>query len=213
MSGIVGILAGTSERASRDVGIPVIEKSDLDKWLHNQVTKLLAHDMSDEDQFQIASYVRALQGNTRNLKIANSNEGYLNFSEVKKMVENNTCDEYILVQDAAIHNYEKDNACKIVLNNNVLCTDVSIPGILDSDQFDWPDFDYNEPNWFYSRTLAGAVIDAIADAWDCSVKEVYEKSNFSTDDQNYSAYIGKTGDEEIIMDHVKIIKRSKKQLS
>ncbi len=213
LSGIFGLLIGISERASRDIGIPIIEKLDLDRWVQSQLKKISECIINEEWQYQISSYVRALQSNTNDLKIAKNMGKYVSFNEIIELVEKEKLEEYFLVQDVAIENYERENSCKIDLYNNVFYTNVGMPGIHQTycrESFhSWSIVSCRKNSRFEDRTLEGLVLEAIAEAWHCSIEEVYKKSDFSSDNSEYSAGIGKVGDEEVIMHHVDIIKKPK----
>lgn len=212
LSGIAGVLIGESERASRDIALPIISTTDLRGFVESQLEKLSNYTISDEIQIEYAQISRALCGKTGLTKIAQFRDGYLNYNELVDYVKQQNCEQYILVQDAAISNYEREGNQKISLENNVFCMSMVIPGILQTKN------PYSSRNWpkraetynFYDYTLKGRVIEAIADAWECTVEELYSFSDFSDDDNKFSDVIGTCNGKDVVMNHISIIKKKKK---
>lgn len=206
LSGLLGILVGESDRASRHIGIPIVSDKILKEWAEKQAKLLSNNNLSYDIEANCASLIRAMQGSPMELKYATNKDGWINNEELKKMVCLGNFDEYIIVQDAAIHIYESEHKCKIQLNENVIHTAMVVPGILQCNDFInhifWPHTDD-----FYSRCLKGLVLEVIADAWKISLTELKKYSKFSTDDKAYSAEIGTANGTPVIMNHVHIIHR------
>lgn len=206
LSGLLGILVGKSDRASRLIGIPTVSDKTLKKWAENQAIILSNNNLSHDIEANCASLIRVMRGNPMKLKYAINKGGWINNEELRKMIYEGNFDEYIIVQDAAIYNYELENKCKIQLNENVIYTEMGVPGILQYYDFTnhifWPDF-----NDFDSKCLKGLVIESIADVWNMSLKEIKKYSKLSTDKKSYSAEIGIANGNHVTMNDVDIIRR------
>lgn len=209
LSGLFGILIGESDRASRHVGIPIVSDKILKEWAEEQAVLLSNDKLPSSIEADCASLIRAVKGNPIGLKYATNKDGWINNDELREMISHGKFDEYIIVQDAAIYHYESKNKCKIQLNENVIYTEMGIPGILQCHDFInpifWPHF-----NEFDSASLRGLVIEIIANAWNLNVKDIKNNSDFSTDEKRYSAEIGTANGIPVIIKDVDIIRRTKK---
>lgn len=212
LSGLLGILIGNSERASRDIGIPMISKGKLSDWASNQATLLCSSNLNPETEIECASVVRSCRGKTSNLNIAISKKGPLTFDELKEMIKLNLHNTYLVVQDAAISNYERDNKCHIDLYENVIVVDVSVTGILQTRNIDyhvwWPS---SAEDWFHSRSLEGLTTEAFAEIWGYTTEEILNTSDISTDGKSYNAIVGTVDGKEISIDHLDIIRKPTKK--
>ncbi len=208
LSGLLGILIGKSARASRDIGIPIISMKKLNEFATSQALLLANQNLDSQTQIECASVVRCCGGNTMDLKIAITQKGSVNYNEVKEIISLNKFTEYLVVQDAAISNYERDNKCIIELFENVFSVDVGVPGVLQTRDIEhhvwWPE---SEDDWFHSRSLEGLIDEAFAEVWETSIEEILAKSDVSTDEKSYEASVGKFNDTEVKIDHLDIIKR------
>ena len=214
LTGIVGILKGNSDRASRDIGIPIVSQESLAKWARNQVNYISETSLNEELQLEFAEVSRRLCSDTGELKVTKHKDGILSCHEIKTLVEQSNYEEYILIQDASVSIYERDNSCKIDFNKNVFWCEVGSPGIFQTKSInnyvDWPSRFYNTELSFYQITLEGAVIESICEVWNCSLKDIIKISSISSDEKSYSAHIGKADGKDVILDHVSIIKKPKK---
>lgn len=144
------------------------------------------------------------------LKIAHHKKGSVNYQEVKEIISLNMFTEYLVIQDAAISNYERENKCKVELFENVFSVDVGVPGILLTKNIEhlvwWPE---SQDDWFHSKSLEGLVHEAFAEVWATSIEDILAKSLVSSDEKSYEAAIGKFNDVVVEIDHVDIIRRSK----
>lgn len=209
LSGLLGILVGKSDRASRQIGIPIASEQILKEWAEKQAKLLSNNNLSYDIEANCASIIRAMKGNPMELKYAINKNGWIDNKGLQKMICLGNFDEYIIVQDAAIYIYESDNKCKIQLNENVIYTAMGVPGILQCYDFTnhifWPnikDFD--------SKSLKGLIIEIIADTWNMELKEIKKYSEISNDKTSYSAEIGIANGTSVIMKGVDIIRRKQK---
>jgi hypothetical protein len=215
LSGLLGILIGKSDRASRDVGIPVVSSANIKKWATSQSELLSKLNLVADTEIKCASIIRALGGDTLNLKIAHHKSGTVNYEELKNIIHKTNSDSYLVVQDAAINIYERDKNCKISFFDNVLWVDVGIPGILQTGNFrhetDWPEIDNLTKERFRSRTLEGLTTEAFSEVWKITTDAILANSDLSSDEKNYEASVGKVNEEDAIIDHLDIIRRTKKK--
>ncbi len=223
LAGVFGVLKGYSVRAARDNAVPILTKEELQRWIKGQVSKLSRCEIREEIQINTSGIVRALYGHTEKLFIAYNHlrkaVNYFDIVEYSRDIDT----EMIIVQDAAIENYERETKCTINLNSNVLYVDMGIPGVMRTTDYaiEWPkeeeeglnerhnhhyDFHYK----FNTRSLEGLVIEAISEAWKCDLAEIYKSSLFSSDAKPYSAVIGEFKGDNVEMDHVTIIRKPKK---
>ncbi|WP_164997119.1 HD domain-containing protein [Clostridium minihomine] len=210
--GIVGIFIGDSERASRDIGIPLVAEKSLQNWASNQAELIskLALDLDMEEE--CASIVRRCGGNTKKLKVAYHNGNAINYNEIKEIMKELKSDTYVIFSDSKVHIYERDNKCKIKYIENTFWADCGIPAILQCRDIEsyifWPE-SIKIREWFHSATLQGLIIEALSEIWNTSVNEIIESSNISSDDESFKGTVGYVEGESVIFDHIDIIKMPK----
>lgn len=215
LTGLFGILIGRSDRASRDVGIPIVTSNKIKEWATNQAYLLSALKLDPITEIECASVIRCLGGNTSKLKIANHKRGPINYEELKSIIRETNYDNYIVIQDAAISNYERVNNCKISYFDNVIWVNVGTPGILQTRNIEhyveWPKKDNSLYDWFRSKTLDGLTTDAFSEIWQKTTSEILAVSDESSDKKSYKASLGTVDGKEVIMDHLDIIRKNKKK--
>lgn len=211
LSGLLGILVGKSARASRDVGVPIVSTPKIIEWASNQANLLSQLEINHNTEIECASVIRRLCGDTSNLKIAHHKIGLVNYAELKSIINRTNYDDYLVVQDAAISNYERDNNCKIDFFDNVIWVEMGRPGILqtrNSDVWvDWPE----EGDRFQSRSLEGLTTEAFAEIWEKSIDTILKLSAVSSDKKRYKSSVGTVNGKDVIIDHLDIISRTKKK--
>ncbi|WP_445431173.1 HD domain-containing protein [Chryseobacterium indoltheticum] len=212
LTNLLGILVGKSDRASRDIGVPIATSTTIKDWATNQADLLFKMKLNGNTQIECASVIRSLEGNTSKLKIANHKNGFINYQETKTLISETNYDEYLVVQDAAISNYERDNNCKISYYDNVIWVDTGIPGILqtrNSDHWiDWPEI--NTTDRFQSRSLEGLITEAFSKVWGKKISSILKISDESSDKKSYEGSVGTVDGKEAIIDHLDIIRKVKK---
>lgn len=212
LTGLLGILIGKSERASRDIGIPIVSQSKLKEWATNQAVLLSKLSLDSETEIECASVVRCCGGNTSALKIAYHKSGIINFERLKEIIRKNNFEDYFVVQDAAINNFEKDNG-KIIFLDNVFWVSMGTPGILQTRDIDhfisWPEFGGYSKRWFQSRSLEGLTTEAFSEIWDNSIDDILACSDESSDEKSYKASVGIVDGKQAIIDHLNIIRKPK----
>ncbi|MGG7211819.1 HD domain-containing protein [Clostridium baratii] len=213
LTGIIGILEGISNRASRDIGVPIVSRAKLSEWATNQAEALMNLDLTDEQQIESASIVRVCNGKTLGLKIAYNKVGAVNYEMIKTLIKEENYNECVIVQDAAVSGYERENSVKIDFENNVFWGDCACPIILQTGKhntfINWPKMQIENKNWFDSLTLVGIIYEAFSDAHKKDLNKIIEDSKISSDEKKYNAIVGSVKDEIISFEHVDIIINNK----
>lgn len=214
LTGLLGILIGKSHRASRDVGVPVISEMKLKEWSSSQARLLSKISLSEENETECASVIRCCGGDPSPLKIANHKSGKVNTAELKKIIRDTNYDAYLIVQDAAITNYERDNNCKIDFFDNVIWVAMGVPGILQTRNIDnfinWPKVGESD-EVFRSRSLEGLVTEVFSEVWDVGMSDIWAVSDESSDDKNFEGAVGTVAGKDVVIDHIDIIRRPEKK--
>lgn len=215
LTGLMGILVGKSDRASRDVGVPICSSTKIKEWATDQAGLLSKLNLDANTEIECASVIRCLGGNPSNLKIANHKSGIVNYEELKTIIRETNYDSYLVVQDAALTNYERNNICKISFFDNVIWVGVGIPGILQTRNtdhwIDWPENDNFKEEWFPSRSLEGLTTEAFSEIWGKTIDTILAISDVSTDKKSYKASVGTVDGNQAIIDHLDIIRKTKKK--
>lgn len=211
LTGLLGILIGKSARASRDVGVPIVTSPKIKEWASLQASLLSKLGLNLDTEIECASVIRCLGGKTLNLKIAHHKNGPVTYEELKDTIKITNYDSYLVVHDAAISIYERDNNCKIDFFDNVIWIGMSRPGILQTRNHDiwvdWPE----EGERFQSRSLEGLTTEAFSEIWGKSIDSILQISDESSDEKSYAASVGIVDGKEAIIDHLHIIRRTKKK--
>lgn len=210
LTGLIGIFVGKPARASRDIGIPIISLANLEKWSTNQAKHLYDLKLDFETQIECSSVIRVSGGCTGDLKVAYHKTGCLSYPEMKNVISKLNLNQFHIVHDAAISIYERDNDCKIDMNENVIWVRMGTPGILQTrnpNHFIW----WPEKTAFFgdekafSRSLEGLTTKALCEYWKCSLPEITSSSKISSDEKSIEGIVGKNNHEEVIIDHLDIM--------
>lgn len=214
LTGLFGILVGKSDRASRDVGIPVVSTTKIKNWASDQANLLAKLNLDYNTEIECSSVIRCLGGNTSTLKIAHHKQGIINYEELKTIIRETNYDSYLVVQDAAISNYERNNNCKIDFFDSVIWVTMGTPGILQTRNIDyyidWPEYDSSIEEWFDSRSLEGKIKEAFSEVWQKSINDIRKVSDESSDEKSYEALVGVVNGKQAVIDHLDIIRRTKR---
>lgn len=210
LSGIIGVLKGNTEMASRDIALPIISRNALDKWVEKQDRLIYSLNYSDERQMEIASYICALTSKRTSIKIARWKDKYVNYSEIIKIIKEHNHDKYYIVQDAAIYNVENEEKKQISLFDNVFVCELGRRGFLQTKNIifwePWPKDMWKRKEKFLFNAVGNQIINAIAEAWGYSVESLLKAAQFSDDKVSVEAVIGKI-DEKNIKERVEIINK------
>lgn len=218
LTGLMGILIGRSDRASRDIGIPIISPDKLSEWATCQAdilsnSKLL---LDEKTEIECASIVRRCGGNTKGLKIVHHKNGTVNYDGLKYIIKNMNASSYLVVQDSAVSIYERRNSSKIEFLENVFWVDAGAPAVLQTgnmiDDIYWP-VKNRVLDWFASITLQGLIIEALSEVWGNSIEEIRNFSDISSNDREFEASVGYDDGKSVIFGHIDIMKKPKKKFN
>lgn len=203
LSGIVGVLKGDTDRASRDIAIPIVSTVELDRWCVEQARLLLNMNCSEKTQMEIAEFCCTLSRTATDLKIARWKNDFVNFSQIREHARQKKHNRYILVQDAAISVWERDHNQTINLAEDVYVCSMGMPGVLQTrnvhSMVSWPRDYLCTDERLFCAVVVEHIINAISQGWDCPVETLLEYAEFSTDDKHYNAVIGYCGEQPIEM--------------
>lgn len=203
LRGIIGILKGSTEKASRDIAIPILSQEALDRWIEEQAKLIVSMPLSHEEQIEIASFACALSSKITELKIARWKDTYVNYSQIVEIVRKQKCEQYYIVQDAAVHNWERDEKKQLNLADNVFVCAMGCPGILQTGNVHayvtWPSFRENNQRKMWCAVVEKQIIHAIAEASNSSLDSILDTMQFSDDDIKYSAIVGEADNNNIEM--------------
>jgi hypothetical protein len=182
--GIAGILTGTSSTAARNIAIPDIRNEVLSDWASEQAQWAAKKVRRPDWLADIASTIRSLGGSTQKLPCAEGESGWMSARDIRRQYAK--FEEIILVQDASV-SLARRHLTDLVLMPNVLSIGVGLRPVLYSrdNDIDWPDLGNAieiPKDWrFNLQTLAGSVIEALAEAWSCSLLSVLAVSTNNKD--------------------------------
>ncbi|MDV0446962.1 Chaperone protein HtpG [Methanosarcinaceae archaeon Ag5] len=177
--GIIGILKGESQRASRDSVLPTVQRNILHKWIESQVEKLSKFELDEEIQVSIASCARSLKGTTGKLKIAKHNGKYVSSDEIISIVRKNESNEYFIISYEQLYN----KGDKLIEFSNIdFLADFSYPIILNNRNIEgtWPEFDFywgdREGN-----DIGRFIVNLISEGWGCNLDEIERSGSMHKD--------------------------------
>ncbi|MBQ2902274.1 MAG: ATP-binding protein [Agathobacter sp.] len=203
LRGIIGVLKGNTQKASRDIAIPILSQMALDRWIEEQAKLMVSTNLSDEEQIEVASFACALSSKITELKIARWKDTYVNYSQIVEIVRKQKYEQYYLVHDAAVHIWERDEKKQLELADNVFACAMGCPGILQTGNVhayvEWPSFRTERARKFGCAVVEKQVAEAIAEACNSSLDSMLEAIQFSDDDTEYSGIVGQSDDNNIEM--------------
>lgn len=207
-SGIVGVLKGTTERASRDIAVPIVTPNELERWGIEQANLLISINCTDNMQLEIADLYCMLSQKASDIKIALWKSNYVNYNQIVEQVKKKKYSKYIIVHDAAVSNWEHKYNKKIILDENVYACSMGMPAVLQTRNVYHTNF-WPKNYLYFSDKVSCAVVEnhvikAICEGCDYSFEHIMKYAEFSTDDKQYSAIIGYCEDSPVEM-HVDII--------
>jgi hypothetical protein len=212
LRGLIGVFVGKSNRASRDIGVPIVPNEKLAKWATDQAEKLATLDLDEVIQIDCASIVRACGGDTNALKVAYHKTGLVNKNQIMSLIKRIGANEFVILQDAAVSIYESDNSCKINFYDHIFWVSMGSPGILQTREFEsfiwWPEIEIEgKYPRFEGATLEGIIDKALAEIWESSLEELIAASDESTDEESFNAVVGTVNDKPIELDGVQIMRK------
>ena len=214
LGGISGILVGMPTTAARNEAKPVVECDKLSSWASEQSDLVQKTFDKPKDLEWCGEVIRACFGKTGNLPIAFSSNGWKNSQDISNW--HNPPNEILLVQDAAFSILNR-NHDTFVSYDHVLAVPMGRPSIIRRlygfrmASYPWPNrlqYPRTDHWWsFHCQTLAGAVVEALSNAWSVPLEEVLRVSDFSQGEKS-KREIGLGGGKPI-MESVDIIRKPK----
>lgn len=214
LNGIAGVLVGNPQTASREIAAPVVEKSKLAEWASTQALLLSRESVSPELLAECAGYIAVCGGILDGLPVAFTRRGWVTVEQIRSWRP--MPDEVLILQDAALSNLE-GKVGPVTLVENVLTIDVGKPSLLQVNYsslrkrwFEWPDDDDGEGYWsFHNRTVEGAIVRTLAEAWSSTPDEVVAVSKIPDDERSFRRIIG-TASGKKVSHSVNIFRNPKK---
>lgn len=195
--GIAGVLVGVSLRASRDIARPIVETDELKRWAQEQSTLVPSLWGKKKTQAECAKYIRRCGGDTGDLPIC-LNKG--NWCSAMQIRSRKDLPPEVVVVDNLVIDYRLEHVDTYTLNDNVFVTqgDRMPPGLLEPPSYwgedCWPP---DDTNFIDARgyivdigLLDGAVLEAIAQAWDLDIKTIVQNNDLT---RKSKVAIGVTG--------------------
>lgn len=217
LTGVPGVLVGEPARAARDIAIPVADPQQLADWASEQAALLSKISAEPEIRSDIAQLVRLFRGaDTKELPIAWTADGWVSAADIRSW--EHPPDELFLTSLLGVTRFENVN---VSLNYNVIAVYPGTPVILDRYNYGpgvhWPDtVDYSKDGegWegeYMSKTLEGAVLEALADAWSATIPAILEASEGLVDrgENRQVREIGVLSNNQPIEERVNIVRNPK----
>ncbi|NEB32424.1 hypothetical protein G3I62_25615 [Streptomyces sp. SID14446] len=189
LSGVAGLVLGRTERAARDLAIPLLEARDFAEWASQQALSL--ENGGAGRRLKLVELIAELYGDTAHLHIATSSAGPMDYAEVVDFSASRQ--RIIFVHDAAWWNYRnelrrQDDATESVLNDDVLLIDAGrhypLGGIdaraNSSSMYAWST--HGTKGFYGPNSVTGRVLAAVARAWEVEearLSEEFEKRDRS----------------------------------
>jgi hypothetical protein len=206
---IIGIMVGTSVRATRDIAVPVVSPEELARWATEQAQLAIGTRMMEVERSELAEFICACGGDTGKLPIGWGESGPMTIGEVKDWAR--PFKEIILTSHYDLRPPSKDSK-ELQLRPNVLViTDATYRYYLINDA-------YTEDRWPSSQplgslngtqvkenTIKGHIIRTLAETWGTTVEKVLEAS---VGGDNKNVVVANRGEKEVAAE-VEVIKRPK----
>lgn len=174
LSGICGILLGKSERASRDVGRPLVSIDELGEWATGQAKLVPNAWATNEEKASCAQNIRVCGGYTGNLPIARNKEKWISADEIAEL----TLPDSIVIVDEHSFKTAINNLNEFTWDDNVFITNSFGIPVIFQDNKGLQDFEGELENKLQSpNSLMGAIIDSIAKSWGISVASLLPDRN------------------------------------
>jgi hypothetical protein len=185
--GLAGVLLGEPTRVTRDEAMPAVEAEELARWATEQAPLFADINADFNQQIGAARIVRMCGGLTGPLFITATGhpEGWVQLSHEDIVKMDDFPDELIFLDFGLLEGARL--ARSIRLHSNVFLTNFEFPSLLSRTEhiqfMNWPlevpqrVSQVADPDWrSRSRTLFGALIEAVAARWECSIDDVLAAS-------------------------------------
>jgi hypothetical protein len=176
---IAGVFLGKSTTASRRHALPIIPIESLASWATTQAEQLLP--VADEHlKSEISSIVSALGGEVAGFYVNNSQR--TDWS-IRELAQCRTLPTKILIVDPSIQSHETDWKQLTFFVQTRFHPILAGP----SQREVWPPLSLSQGDGRarLSRTLAGVLISAVAEAWGVTVDQILMASHFDPEDGRF----------------------------
>ncbi len=193
LRGIIGVLKGRTDQASRDVAIPIMTQNALDGWVQEQARLLVESECLEEQQVETSAYACTLSSKSTALKLARWKDTYVNYEQIVEIAKERRDNQYYIIQDAEVTIWEREHKRKIDLKENVFVCDKGMPVILQADIHtikQWPGDSWKIDDRLSCAVVERQIVNAFSKAWDCSMDAIIENANLSDDNTEYRKIIG-----------------------
>jgi hypothetical protein len=218
---IIGVMLGSSLRASRDAAEPLAWDEALATWASDQARCVHLLTTNSADLQSCAETVRLCGGNTQDLPVARSSRGWLSTEDIARMRE--------IPSEIGITDMHRETEGGVRVHpvqpqEHVMFTRIGYPGLLlisAVNGSDWPlrrtpflpATSMAEIWWRSARhTLAGAVAEAVCKAWGEPLERVLVMSKLTGRAQPFQYLIGYRGNEPVLDDPI-VLRRSTRDAS
>jgi hypothetical protein len=182
LSGICGVLIGSSTRAARDIAKPIISPENMTAWANEQVDLVPNLYSDEESQSSCAQNIRLLGGYTGKLPIAKHNSVWVSALDIERM---HLPDTLIFIDEFTVRN-ELKYAEGLILEPNVFITYVSgVPVIFQ----DISRSIYRGRGYLTHRdnripdVLFGAIVESAAKSWNLDINDIAEANDFERENE------------------------------
>lgn len=210
-SDLAGIIVSNTTTADRQTAVPIASELTTKQWANRQVAALSVEAGHEAAVVDMARVLLALGADISSLPVAESSRGWMTLSEIATWCH--LYEEIVLVQDAAISDLRR-NFAPIMLHGGVLALDESrtrlITGRRDWHQrgVEWPPEPTDVVHHFHhARTVVGAVVKVVAEAWQLTELQVWSQALESTDERSFRREIGRS-DARVHSAEVTVLRRS-----
>jgi len=190
-----GVIAGTSERASRDRAKPTMTRAEFERWAYEQIALLEEEVLDSEQKASVSPYLVSAHLSTRRLPIAFVRSGWVSVPELRQKV---AALNALVILDVTSYGMVTRNR-KVELSESVVVCDMSFSRSLFRDGSD------SEGEYLGVRDL---VHEIIAEAWAMDEETAESALQKSDDEMSFEAVIGR--DEygnPVKLDHVDLYHR------
>jgi hypothetical protein len=204
LTGVIGVALGQPVTAARDVAFPEVDETALSAWATGQAELVKALGLPEEDQADAAQIIRALGGDTGELQMCLTAQGWFDRYQLAAWAASRST--IVIIQDAALSGMRRDQE-PFELGPNVIAVAKGLPGILQTPRerfYYWPAFagDARE------QQLDGVIFEAAAEEWNTTPAEIRAGAQIATDDEDVVAEIGRRGNAPVEYHHLTILHRT-----
>jgi hypothetical protein len=184
---ISGLVKGSSLRASRDRGEPLVDEVEFLRWAEEQRELLIHSDVPDEAKVSAAASLRAIGVDPGDLPICRCRDGWLSRKAVieraRRLNRINLVDHIFQFDRSVAFDSMLDDV--IVVDSGVYSGGLPDLSFL-SHRTAW---EWNGSD-FHMESLKGLVIESVAEGWSVAILDMLAISKESGDSQDFEVVIG-----------------------